>query len=64
MTDIPRDFLAPGLPLFMLEVFSLPSHSSFESFRFFNLDDTELAAAAFVPGATGGIENRAAAAVH
>lgn len=65
MTEIPPDAFAPGMPLFMLEVFSLPSRSTVDSYGFFELDDTELAAAAeFVLGAAREAEERAAGALH
>ncbi len=63
--EIPSEILAPGMPLFMLEVFSLPSHSSVDSYGLFELNETELAAAAeFVLEAKREAENRAAAALH
>ncbi len=52
MIEMLPEYLATGLPLFMLEVFSLPSHSSVDSFGFSNCDNTELTSAAtFVLGA-------------
>jgi hypothetical protein len=65
MTEMPPETLAPGMPLFMLEVFSAPSRSTVDSYGFFELDDTELVAAAeFVLEAARKAENRAAAALH
>ncbi len=46
MTEMPPEVLSSGIPLFLLEVFSLPSRSKVDSPGFFGLDDTELAAAA------------------
>jgi len=65
MTEMPPETLAPGMPLFMLEVFSVPSRSTVDSYGFFELDDTEVAAATeFVLEAAREAENRAAAALH
>ncbi len=65
IAEMPSQILAPGMPLFMLEVFSLPSHSSVDSYGLFDLDETELAAATeFVLEAEREVENRAAAALH
>jgi hypothetical protein len=65
MTEMPPDVLAPGLPLFMLEVFSLPNHSSVDSYGFIGLDDAELVAATeFVLGAAREAESINASALH
>lgn len=65
MTEMPPDMLAPGMPLFLLEVFSLPNHAPVDSYGFFDLDDMELAAAAeFVLGAAREAERMIASAPH
>jgi len=65
MTEMPPETLAPGMPLFMLEVFSLPSRAAVDSYGFFDLDDTELAtAAAFVLGAAREAESMIASELH
>jgi hypothetical protein len=65
MTEMPPEVLAPGVPLFMLEVFSLPNHSSVDSYGFFDLDDAELAAAAeFILEAAREAESMTVSALH
>ncbi len=65
MTEMHAEILAPGMPLFLLEVFSLPSRSTVDSYGFFDLNDTELAAAAeFVLEAAREAGERAAGALH
>jgi hypothetical protein len=65
MTEMPPDVLAPGLPLFILEVFSLPNHSSVDSYGFFDLDGAELTAAAeFVLETAREAESINASALH
>ena len=65
MTEMPPEILALGMPLFMLEVISLPSHSPVGSYGFFDLDDMELAAAAeFVLVAAREAESMVALALH
>jgi hypothetical protein len=38
MTEMPPAILTPGMPLFLLEIFSLPSHSSVDSYGCFDLN--------------------------
>jgi hypothetical protein len=65
MTAMPPEILAPGMPLFLLEVFSLPCHATVDSYGFFDLDNTELVAAAeFVLGAAREAESMIASASH
>jgi hypothetical protein len=65
MTEMPPDVLAPGLPLFMLEVFSRPSLTTIDSHGFFELDDKELAAAAeFILVAAQEAESMIVSALH
>jgi hypothetical protein len=65
MTEMPPESLAPGMPLFLLEVFLLPSHAPVDSYGFFDLDDRELVAAAeFVLGTARETESMIASALH
>jgi hypothetical protein len=65
MTEMLLEILVPGLPLFMLEVISLPNHSTVDSYGFFDHDDADLAAAAeFVLGAAREAESIIASALH
>jgi hypothetical protein len=65
MTEMPLEVLVPGMPLFMLEVFLLPSHATVDGYGFFDLDDTELAAAAeFVLEAARQAETMMASTLH
>jgi hypothetical protein len=65
MTELPPEILAPGMPLFLLEVFLLPSHAPVDNYGFFDLDDTELVAAAeFVLGTARETESMIASALH
>lgn len=63
--EMTPEILALGMPLFILEVISLPSHSPVGSYGFFDLDDMELAAAAeFVLVAAREAESMVALALH
>ena len=65
MTEMPLEVLFPGMPLFMLEVFLLPSHATVDGYGFFDLDDMELAAAAeFVLEAARQAETMMASTLH